>query len=512
MLLDLGAVRKTDTEVPLEWREFVAHDGGGLVVRGDDTAATEIFLTDRAGVLVSDRIEELLDRMRAGGDEPVVSPFAVSALISSGLTPPPFSEFAGIYALTMGDVAHVSWDSGRPRLVFSIDYPWFAARSRQDNEPSERKLLDLLTAATLRDLDAAGGGGFLMLSSGKDSAAVALALAEAGRTDIPCVTYSSGPDDPEPPVAADICRRLGLEHRVVTLPHDRQRVAAILTRFFEASPCPGPDLKQIPYVLATAGAGSAGGIVIDGGGNDSYMGYPVTSKYAAKTRLRLRNRRLIDFVQRHIPVDSPVNYIARSRLETVLAGRLPRFHETRLFYPGAVDVRDFWVKLSRDSADLSLFDVYALVERYVTPPTSMRKHLLAARTIGHQASVPWCDREVADYYFNLPEQYRYDRKHGVNKVLLREMLLRYLDYDADKVGKHYFSFEGDRFVAENRELVKSEIDSCALWDRGNLGIVHDWIDAIDRRPLLHHAILTIFMVSGWHNHSRVGLDRGVTDA
>jgi hypothetical protein len=67
-------------------------------------------------------------------------------------------------------------------------------------------------------------------------------------------------------------------------------------------------------------------------------------------------------------------------------------------------------------------------------------------------------------------------------------------------------------VAENRELVKSEIDSCALWDRGNLGIVHDWIDAIDRRPLLHHAILTIFMVSGWHNHSRVGLDRGVTDA
>jgi asparagine synthase (glutamine-hydrolysing) len=499
MLLDLGAVYRSEAEVPVEWRGLVEKSGSGFTVRGDITAATDIFLADNG--LLSDRVEDVLDRI---DDGVAPSPFAISALLHSGLVPPPHSEFQGVYTLTMGDVVRVSWQSSEPHLTFEEDYPWLAGRSREDSEPSERRLLDLLTVATDRDLESAGGRGFLMLSSGKDSAAVALALAEAGHAEIPCVTYGAGADDPEPEVAADICRRLGLEHRVVTLPHDPQEIASTLTRFFTEAPRPGTDLKQIPYVLATAGAASPGGTVIDGGGNDSYMGYPVTGRWARKTQLRLRNRWLIDFVQRHTHVDSPINYVARSRFETVLSGRLVRIHESRDFYPNVVDTRKFWARKSKETAGMSLFDFYALSERYITPPTSMKKHALAATAIDHEASVPWCDHSIADYYFNLPEQYRFDRKHGVNKILLRRMLLQYLDYDAEKVGKHYFSFEGARFVAENREYIRSEIESCTLWDGKGLGTVRGWLDAIEGRPLLHHAILTIFMISGWHNHSRYG--------
>jgi hypothetical protein len=505
MLLDLGAERGALAEVPPEWQPYVTREGAGLVVRGDKTAAVDIFLTVSSGVIVSDRIEDVIDRMRARGIEPRPSRFAVSALLHSGLVPPPFSEFDGIYTLTIGDVAHISLIEDAPNLQFEIDYPWFASRSRNDGMPSERKLLDLLTAAVVRDVDAAGGRGFLMLSSGKDSAALALALTEAGRTDIPCLTYSAGYDDSEPGVAADICRRLGLEHQVVTAPEDPYRVAATLIRFFEAAPRPGTDLKQIPYVLTTAAADLDGGIVIDGGGNDSYMGFPVTGKWARKTQLRLRGRRLIDFTQRHIPVDSPINYVARSRVETVLSGRLLRFHEIGALMPAAVDPRDHWAKLSQDTAHLNLFDLYALAERYVTPPSSMKKHTLSAHAIGYKASVPWTDHEIADYYFNLPQEHRYDSKDGVNKVLLRRMLLEYLDYDSEKIGKHYFSFDGARFVAHNSNFIRSEIASCALWDRGKLGMIYDWIDTIEARPLRHHAILTLFMVSGWHNHSRVGV-------
>jgi len=505
MLLDLAAERGASADVPPEWQPFVTSDGAGLVVRGDKTAAVDIFLTVSGGVIVSDRIEDVIDRMRARGIEPRPSRFALSALLHSGLVPSPYSEFDGIYTLTMGDVVHVSSIEDGPTLRFEVDYPWFASRSRNDNMPSERRLLDLLTTAVVRDVDAAGGRGFLMLSSGKDSAAVALALAEAGCTDIPCFTYSAGSDDPEPVVAVDICRRLGLEHQIVTAPEDPDRVAATLISFFEAAPRPGTDLKQIPYVLTTAAVGADGAIVIDGGGNDSYMGFPVSWKWARKTQLRLRNRHLIDFAQRHIPVDSPINYLARSRIETVLSGRLLRFHEISALMPEAVDPRDHWAKLSKDTAHLNLFDLYALAERYVTPPSSMKKHTLAARATGYEPSVPWTDHEIADYYFNLPEEHRYDRKGGVNKVLLRRMLLEFLDYDSEKIGKHYFSFDGARFVSRNSDFIRSEIASCALWDGGKLGMIHDWIDAIEARPLLHHAILTLFMVSGWHNHSRMGV-------
>ncbi len=60
----------------------------------------------------------------------------------------------------MGDVARVSSIENGPTLQFDVDYPWFASRSRNDNIPSERKLLDLLAAAVVRDVDAAAGRGF----------------------------------------------------------------------------------------------------------------------------------------------------------------------------------------------------------------------------------------------------------------------------------------------------------------------------------------------------------------
>jgi asparagine synthase (glutamine-hydrolysing) len=502
MLLDLDSTRGSESGVPAEWRAYVEPVDAGFVIRGDKTAAIDLFLTVNGGAVISDRIEDVLDQMRAKGMTTQLSPFALAALLQSGLIPPPYSEFNDVYALTTGDIVNLSWQSGRPHVDFETDYPWFADRSRGDTVANTRTLLDLLTQATTRDLEAIDDGGFLMLSSGKDSMALALTLAESGRSDVLCVTYSTGDDDPEPAVAADVCRRLGLQHHTVTTPSDPDTVAAQLITFFERTPRPGTDLKQIPYVLATAPFEATGRTVLDGGGNDSFMGFLPQGRSGRKTHLRLRNRSLIDFVQRHTPVDSPINYIARSRFETLLPGRLLRFHEISTFLHGAVDPRGFWNTLSRDTAEISTLDLFALVNRYFTPTASMKKHRLAAHAIAHEASMPWCDHEVADYYFNLPEQDRYDTKHGINKVLLRRMLLEFLDYDASRIGKHYFAFDGARFVSENRDFIKAEIGACALWDQTKLGLIHEWIDAIDGRPLLHHSILTLFMVSGWHNHSR----------
>jgi hypothetical protein len=171
--------------------------------------------------------------------------------------------------------------------------------------------------------------------------------------------------------------------------------------------------------------------------------------------------------------------------------------------PNAVDTRPYWDEVAAATANMNLFDLFGAVsERHAGPAASIKKHVLAAQAIGHDSALPWCDHEVADYYFNLPQEYRYDLKRGVGKVLVRSMLLRYLDYDAAKIGKHYFSFDGPRFLAENMEFVRSEIDSCALWDKDNLGLVHGWLDKVASRPLLYHSLLTVFMVSGWHNHSR----------
>ncbi len=504
MFLDLDITAEGQADVPPEWAAYITATRDGFQVASEQTGGVEVFLYCGASVAaVATNLGELLDRLREKGIIPALSAFGISSLLHHGFVPLPHCEYEGTYYLSVGDVAHVFRSDGAPSVDLSHDFPWLVGKSRKDSVPDPAMLLHLLTAATERKAAEAGNSGFLMLSSGKDSQAVALALAEAGLTYIPSVTFSSGAEDPEPPVAADVCRTLGLDHVVVEMPRTPSDVARILTTFFESSARPGVDLSQIPYVFATAAATPTSGAVFDGGGNDAFMGYPVTGKWLAKVRFRMRGKALVDVAQKLFPVDSPLNYVARTRPETTFPGRTIRFHESRSFMPGAVDTRPFWRRVERETAHLDLIDLFGAVgERHVGYGASMKKHVLAANAIGMDASLPWCDSELADYYFNLPERYRYDLKTGENKVLLRRMLLQYLDYDANKIGKHYFGFAGAKFVMDNKDYIRSEIEACSLWDTTGLDLVRAWLDKVGSRPLLYHSILTVFMVSGWHNHSR----------
>jgi len=504
MLLQFDSGRLDSLDLPLFWSKYLSHTRGGLRITGDRTGYRELFVhcSPDFGV-VATSLGELLDHLHAQGRTVELSAFGISSLLHHGLIPLPYTVYEDIYFLSMGDIADIGVVGGALAIDLTNEYPWTVGRSSNDRQASEDTLLSLLTQSTERQLDEFGNEGFLMMSSGKDSPAVALSLAEGGFKHIRCVTYSSGASDPEPPIAADICRRLGLDHEIVEMPTDRDRTADALVRFFEASASPGVDLSQLPYVFATAAALPASGAVIDGGGNDSYMGYPVTGHGLTKMRLRVRGRVFANAVRRVVPVDSPLNYLARSRAEATLAGRTMRFGESRKLYPAAVDTSRWWYDVSRQTRHLDLVDLYGeVMVRHSDLGGWMQKQRLAANAIGLGASLPWCDDDVADYYFNLPEHHRYDRRSGRNKILLRKTLYRYLDYDADTIGKHYFSFDGAGFIQRNMDFVRSEIEGCSLWDRGGLPVIHEWLDGVDSRPLLYHSLLTVFMVSGWHNHNR----------
>jgi len=504
MLLTFDSGQFEGLEVSRAWSQYVERSDRGLRITGDRTGYRELYVHcgPTSGAVATD-LGELLLHLRDRGATIELSHFGVSALLHHALVPLPFTEYEGIYFLSMGDIADIGVGVEPLTIDLSNDYPWTVALSRDDGEASKEKLLQLLTEATERQLSEFGNDGFLMLSSGKDSPAVALALAEGGFKHIRGVTYSSGPDDPEPPIAADVCRRLGLEHQVVEMPTEPQETADTLIGFFEASARPGVDLSQLPYTFATAAAGHGKGAVLDGGGNDSYMGYPATGHDLTKMRYRVRGRRLASSIRRMVAVDSPLNYLARSRAEATLPGRTLRLRESRQIYPAAVDTAGYWYDVSQETRNLDLLDLYGTVnERHTGPGGSMQKQRLAANALGMGSVLPWCDSEVADYYFNLPELNRFDRSTGKNKVLLRKMLYHYLDYDADAIGKHYFSFDGAAFITRNRDFVQSEIGACALWDQGGLPVVHEWLDQIESRPLLYHSLLTVFMISGWHNHSR----------
>ncbi len=297
-------------------------------------------------------------------------------------------------------------------------------------------------------------------------------------------------------------RRLGIRHEVVTLPDDPALMRTTLTRFFEEAPQPSADLTTIPYAFITQQHMSPGGGVMDGSGNDTYMGFLSRWKSRLKANLRVRPRVLSRTVRQRLPLDSGVNYFTRSRVASLLPLRMFRTHDIFAFYPDAVDTEDYWYREGeKDNGDLVDF-LAATVLRQDDPCRISPKIHMAARVAGLETVMPWCDQAIADYYFNLPEADRFDRDAKLNKVLLRRALAEALDYDERVVGSHYFDFDPARFMVANAPFVREEILGCALWGPEVEPMFERWFAALPNRPLHAHALHGLFMVSGWHNHSR----------
>lgn len=471
---------------------------------GPPMGIPEIYLyCSESLVVASSSLPEVLVRLTELGQSPTLSAFAVSQFLHTGFVPPPHTEWEDVWLIGIGSRVLFTSGSSGIKFAFERHYPYVEANSTGESQASTSHFLKLLTTAVDRQVTDAGGEGFLMMSSGKDSVSVAVAIAESGLSDIPCVTYRSDPQNTENEVAAEVCRKLGLEHRTLDLPVDRSVVEERLIRFFEASPRPCGDLAQIPYALAVGESGLVTGAVLDGSGSDLYMGIIPSRNVRIKQRFRMRNSAIARGVENLLPVHSPVNYLTRSRVPTAFPGRLFRYRDTTRFYEDVVDTRPWWNGISEDTADLDDVDLETAVVRIFCDQAGVHlKAFVAASASGIETSLPYCDPALADYAFNLPISDRYDKGTGVTKILLRRMLLESIDYDAEAVGKHYFTFDGDRFLLDHRDFVLSEIRSCRLWSGDIAPLAASWMDGLNRHPLLYHSLLTLFQLSAWHNHSR----------
>jgi asparagine synthase (glutamine-hydrolysing) len=496
---DLRNGRRPGVRPP--WLEFRV---GKAEVVGERLGFPEIYLYHSADLVVlGTTASEVLTRLSELGRDTTLSSFGMSQFLHHGLIPPPHTEWEEIWFIGMGDRATLAYTSQGIDLSFDREYPFLEANSMGTSRASASELLELLTTAVDRQLVSAGNEGFLMMSSGKDSVSVAVALAEGDHSDIPCITYRSDPSNTENELASEICRKLGLKHQTLDLPLDTSVVEERLIRFFEGSPRPCGDNAQIPYALAVGDSGLASGAVFDGSGNDLYMGFVPSSKIQTKQRYRIRNDAIARGVERMIPVASAFNYLTRSRVATSLSGRAFRLPDTKRFYPEVVDTRPYWGQVSEDTAAIGDVDLETAVVSIFQDQAGVHlKAHVAAQAFGIQASLPYCDPDLVDYFFNLPVEDKYDTKSGVTKILLRRMLLDTIGYDAEAVGKHYFGFAGAQFLLDHRSFVLSEIAQCTLWSSDVVSLAGSWLDRLERRPLLYHSLLILFQLSGWHNHSR----------
>jgi asparagine synthase (glutamine-hydrolysing) len=490
------------TEIPQGLEGLVACTPDGIRLRGDDTGRCVLYASVRAKeVLIGLDLSEILEALAGRGAPPTISRESLSFFLHDGQVPYPRTLYEDVFALTVGDRCRVAEDAAGFSATFSLEFPYLAALSRQSEDPDPDRLLSLLTTATV-DLLEGVEGAFLLLSSGKDSTALALALAESGRRDVVCLTYAGEGDD-EYLFAADVCRRLGLTHRVYSMDSADVDVARALRRFFAESPLPAGDLAQIPVVLAMARECGRAGTVLEGTGNDLTFGYVPRRKDRRAARLTLGRFRPAVRLRSLVPPGSQLNYLLRDPVEINWPGLRLRNHETSELLGGTYDTAAHWREVRRRLGAMDPVDARGLLRgRHFEIGSQKEKVDLAARAFGCNAVHPYQDPRVIDYYFNLPESSRYDARRLVNKVLLRELLRSRLAYDERSVGNRGFTFDGSAFVRRYGELIRDEVLTCSLFNTAAAERILRAVNRLDRGPFVWHHIVALFQFAAWHNHSR----------
>jgi hypothetical protein len=184
----------------------------------------------------------------------------------------------------------------------------------------------------------------------------------------------------------------------------------------------------------------------------------------------------------------------------LLNGAWLRHSETRRFYPQVVDTHEYWRKECEDVQFTRAEIQHCLKMIYMGPAAFMLKTRNAAQSIGAFAQFPWTEDSVADYCFALPEAARFDRKRRKSKTLIRQMLHDAIAYDANAIGKHHFSFGKRDFLRNNLDFCRDEILNCTLWSGAIEGGFKQLAALLERGRQAENALLSLFVVSLWHNH------------
>ena len=295
----------------------------------------------------------------------------------------------------------------------------------------------------------------LLLSEGKDSTGIAIALAELG-VKVDCLTFANSDTNVE--LVTDIAQRLG--HRLEVIRYDNYTIPKSsldrLANVFE----PSVDQAFLSYLLLPTDV-FQGRIIIDGMGNDLYMGHLPSKQQLLATK-----------------VCSAVNSLTPNWLSDSLKGKSFRnsercgipfrsFTECQGFYNGFD--RSVIRKLIAEPVSLNRIDqqwksigferARALSRgRYLDTYSFCGKSIALAEMASAKIYFPWADEKVAKQFGRLTPNSKYQWP-AINKLPLREAINRRFDYRQPKVG---FRAPVQEILASNRELLESAVKASSL--------------------------------------------------
>ncbi len=362
-----------------------------------------------------------------------------------------------------------------------------------------------LLVETVRLRTAQSGRTAIFLSGGKDSSALAIAAAKIDPKKYLAVTVGfedSAVDETDD--ARLVAEHFGLEHLV--LKFSAEDYASSVEEYIKIQGQPHAEIAGLPLFLAAKKLPPDVGVILDGTGNDYYMGIPASLRYNIYLKfpvVRFFVKLLPKFLINFLPAKASrgVNFFRKPFREIFLYwngwseeeiknifGWDGEFENTEL--AKLVKSRPDW-----DSTDLKTEAICKIWE----PDNAYRKVVAAGNFYGITVRFPFADISLSDFFKTLPSELCY--RGMLNKVLLREFMARYLPKEILEKPKGSFVFNPHILLsADDYQLTKKylnyeklkylkikDIDTC-------LHLIKKYIDGEEK---LADKVWPLFFLSVW---------------
>jgi hypothetical protein len=369
-----------------------------------------------------------LDRLQGRGL--AVDPVSLADLLRTSFVYPPHSIYRNVKLVGTGfDPAQDM--HGAPQYHYGFQSALAPSRPPA-GKVDENELIETyhgLLCHSIARTTASMQAPWLFQSGGKDSTALAIALAET-RPDTTCITYLGGIEENEVPSASLVAKRLGLRHETMVCDPERayDRYLAMVPRI----PLLTADFAVLSYAdLVTEIHARGGDGIIDGIGADEYFGAPLHGR-----------ERLLGLLARGVRLPSKLftsklvnrNFKLCFALSTLQMNAFERYFPGSRFSDAEVDALLDCKIAARSRQRLTLFrsDIEAAqsmeavrrIALTIVESGQLAKGMYIARAKSLGLVFPYCDERLRDWVFHHVPDSELIGPGGVNKVLMRKYIAR----------------------------------------------------------------------------------------
>jgi len=376
-----------------------------------------------------------------------VNAIALATLLYSGMVLPPDTIFRDFFAVGAGGTLSVEDSAVSYHEVEDL------FEEGCDSEGMLDPIVWLTEAMDRSDVDFSQCK--LLLSEGKDSIGIAIALAELG-IKVDCVTFANSDSNVE--LVVEIAKNLG--HRLEIVRYNNYTIPEGALERLSAVFEPTVDQAFLSYLLLPTDL-FQGCTIIDGMGNDLYMGHLPSKQQLLATKVC------------HV-----ASWLTPQWFRDSLKGKLFRnsercgipfrtFTECQGLYNGFD--RNEIQKLISEPRSLAHIDTHwkrigfekarALSRgRYLDTYSFCGKSIALAEMASAKVYFPWAEEKIAERFSRLPPNKKFDWP-TLNKLPLREAINQRFDYRQPKVG---FRAPVQEIIACNREMLESAVQKSLL--------------------------------------------------